>query len=425
MKLHTATILNGLAVAVKLATQLLVNKMLAVTAGPAAFGVIGQFQSLIAIVTLLSNGALANGVVKYTAEYRDDPDAVRRLLGTALYLVLGLAALIAALLLAVQGHVGRWIFLGQQMPALSALAMATVPAALGGLLMAVINGNERLGAYVIASILGSLATAAWIAFHLFGRGVDGAFFALATAQAVVCVATAVVFHFALSGHWRQFAGRFDAGQARRLGHYAAMGLTSAIAVPVVQLVVRKLIADDVGLVQAGYWQALLRISETHLLLLTTTLSVYLLPRLSRMRDAPVLRKALLSSYRFVLPLVLTTALIIFFCRTPLIHLLLSERFLPVAEVLPYQLIGDVLKVGSWVLAFTMISHAMSGTYIVSEVLFAGIQIGLSYFLIGSYGLVGASFAYAATYALYWVVMVRVVQGLFRRLDAESKAQQAL
>jgi hypothetical protein len=70
----------------------------------------------------------------------------------------------------------------------------------------------------------------------------------------------------------------------------------------------------------------------------------------------------------------------------------------------FQLIGDFLKIGSWLLAFVMIAKAMIYTYIVTEILFAINYVLISYFLVSKFGTIGATYAFAINYLLYWVIM---------------------
>ena len=68
MTLLGTSFFSALAVLTKLATSLYLNKILAVYVGPAGYGVIGQFQSLVSMVTTFASGAVNTGVTKYTAE---------------------------------------------------------------------------------------------------------------------------------------------------------------------------------------------------------------------------------------------------------------------------------------------------------------------------------------------------------------------
>ena len=78
--------------------------------------------------------------------------------------------------------------------------------------------------------------------------------------------------------------------AGRLGHYSMMALVSAVVVPVSQLIIRSYIRKHEGITNAGLWEGINRISAMYLLVITTSLSVYYLPRLAELRSKQELRK---------------------------------------------------------------------------------------------------------------------------------------
>ena len=66
------SLLNGIAVTVKLLTFLGINKLLSLYVGPIGYAFLGQYQNLITVVTTFASGAITTGVTKYTAEYYYD-----------------------------------------------------------------------------------------------------------------------------------------------------------------------------------------------------------------------------------------------------------------------------------------------------------------------------------------------------------------
>src|SRR4051812_23710164 len=87
--------MSGIGVGARALTLLFLNKILAIYVGPAGFAVMGQFQNAVAVVLSLASGAVNNGVIKYTAEYRDDEERQRDVWRTA-----GSIAAICSLVLA-------------------------------------------------------------------------------------------------------------------------------------------------------------------------------------------------------------------------------------------------------------------------------------------------------------------------------------
>jgi len=77
----------------------------------------------------------------------------------------------------------------------------------------------------------------------------------------------------------------------------------------------------------------------------------------------------------------------------------------------YQLIGDVLKIASWLLSFMMIAKAMTKEFLITEVVSISLFLILSLCFFNNYGVLGLTYAYAINYAIYLIMMIV----LFRKL----------
>jgi len=401
--LARTSLLNAIAVATRLATGLALNKVLAVYVGPAGFGVIGQFQSLVAMLGALAGGAFGNGITKLTAQHRGDEGQQLAVWRTAAMLSVIGAGAAAIVLLLFAGPLAGWLLGDRSLASVMAwLALALVGIALNGLLLAVLAGLKAVEAFVVASIAGSLLSVVVAVTLVVNAGLYGALVAAAVGQAVACVASLVLFRRVWKGRWRSLLGRIDRPAARALGGFALMAASSAIVIPLAHIAIRDGLSRLGGAELAGLWQAMFRLSDTHLLLLTTTLALHFLPHFAEISDGTLLRAAVTKGYRFVLPVVCATSLAIWLLREPLVLLLFTREFLPLNEALAWQLVGDILKIAAWVPAFTMISHARTKLFIASEVLFAFVLMVACLTLASRFGLTGAAMGYALTYALYWV-----------------------
>ena len=70
----------------------------------------------------------------------------------------------------------------------------------------------------------------------------------------------------------------------------------------------------------------------------------------------------------------------------------------------WQLTGDTLKIGSWILAYLMLGKAMVKLFIASEIISAGIFFGLTIIFTDRIGLEGVAVAHTVNYLIYWIVM---------------------
>lgn len=406
MTLFKTSILNGIAVLARILTSLLLNKVLAVYVGPAGYGVIGQFQSVMTMATTAASGAIGNGVTKYTAEFASDERARHAVWRTAFRMGLLGGLVVGAGLILAQRPLARWFLHDEAYASVFVwLAVSLLLMVFNALMLAVLNGLKAIRAFVISNIAGSLIAAAVSVGLVMWLGLYGALIALCVGQAAAAIFTAVMFRKHCELAWRGLFRGFDPGHARKLGGFALMAITSALVVPSAQLVIRTELGASIGWHDTGLWQALHRISDLHLLLLTSTLVVYFLPRFSELPAGPALRAEVARAYRFVVPLVTLSAAVIYLCRDLLVRLLLTDDFLGLTDALSMQVVGDFLKVCSWVASITLVSHARVRVFIVTEVIFAAIFAVAT--LVGAHlgGLFGTAAGYAFTYLLYLMAML--------------------
>ncbi|MGC4078230.1 MAG: O-antigen translocase [Rubrivivax sp.] len=406
MTLFKTSILNGFAVLARVGTALVLNKVLAVYVGPAGYAVIGQFQSLVAMVMGIASGAIGTGVTKYTAEYHDRPELQRTVWRTAAAMALAGSAVGAALLLFAQEPLAAWLLADPAYASVFAwLALSLTLMVANGLMLAIMNGKKAIAPFVLANIAGSVIGAGVSLSLVVAYGLYGALVALGLGQAVSCLVTAWLFRKACAIRWRDLWGGFDPASARRLAGFALMAVVSAIVVPVSQMVIRDRLGVMLGLHTTGLWQAMWRISDLHLMLITSTLTVYFLPRFSELPAGPALRGEVLKAYRFVIPLVLATSTTLYLLKHILVRGLLTADFLPLTEALGWQLVGDTMKICSWVAGYTLISHARITLFMASEIVFSAILVGLT--IIGAHfdGLRGTALGYTGTYLLHAATML--------------------
>ena len=186
--------------------------------------------------------------------------------------------------------------------------------------------------------------------------------------------------------------------------FTLMGFISGFAAPAMQLLVRDRIISKFSVADAGCWQAVTRISDFYLAFITTVLGVYYLPRLSEINSKEELRKEIIKGYKIIMPVVGALALLIYIFKVWVVRILFTEEFLPMLPLFKFQLLGDFLKIGSWLLGFIMLSKALTKTFIVSELIFSASFVILSYIFMDLFGVIGTTYAFCLNYALYFIGM---------------------
>lgn len=397
--------LNGIAVSVRMATAMGLNKVLALIVGPAGYALIGQFQNLLSVATTFATGAVNTGVTKATAEYRDDRERQRRLWRTATTGVLG-TSMMAALLVIIFSRSLASAFLGgpQFTGVLVWAGISIVPISLNALLLAILNGLKDVRRYIVSNIAGSVFSLLLTGALAWYRGLEGALIALSLNQAIVIVVTLFQVHRCEWFEPRRWLGKLDPRELRVLGGYTLMAGTTALVGPTSLLLVRDILVARFGLAYAGYWDAMWRISTIYLTLITTTLTLYYLPRIAELRSWTELRAELRQVIAIVVPAVAGLALALFLLRDLVIALLFSPSFSPMKELFAWQLAGDVLKVTSWLFAFLMVGRGLVIEFIVTEIMAAAVFTLGTLLLTPSLGFSGVAIAHFLNYAVYLAVV---------------------
>ncbi|MCF5022048.1 oligosaccharide flippase family protein, partial [Pseudomonas lactis] len=295
MTLIKTSLFNSIAVLVKILTLLGINKILAVYVGPAGYAALGQFQNAMTIITTFASGALNTGVTKYTAEYVEDELKQITIWKTAGTLAIGISVLFS-LLVAVFSVPLAKLFLGDAAYASVFLCFSVALSffVLNALLLAILVGKKEVPRYVMANIVGSLLSIGFVFYFVMLWGAYGALIALATFQSVAFFITLIICWNLKWFKISNFYGKIDKGAAKNLSKFALMAIVSAACVPVSQILVRQYVVQNLGVESAGYWEALWRLSSAYLMLVTTVLSVYYLPKLAELKTHAGLRSEIVN-----------------------------------------------------------------------------------------------------------------------------------
>jgi PST family polysaccharide transporter len=410
MSLVRTAFYSALGTGARLIAALVVIKLVAAYAGPEGVGKLGQFMGLMSVLAVLAGGGIGSAIVKYVAEFRDDPERVARFLAAALWyslcatLFMGVVALIfarglASWLLDDAGYAGL----------IRILALAQVGIALLNYILAVVNGFMDVRRLALIQVTGSvlgIALALWLAreWHLYG-----ALLALVLGQVLWLVVAVPTWWTSPYFHRGMLRWRFDGEMVVRLARFSVMTLSSALLPPLVTLVVRNRLAGEFGWEQVGYWQAVTRVSDAYLLFLTAAINIYYLPKLASTRERGALMRELRQGFRIVVPVVAMLALAIYVLRGWITQLLFTDAFAPANPLYGPQLVGDVVKIASFILSYVMLAKAMTRLFVVSECVFAASYLALVFILTARFGVVGAMYAFAINYGAYLVFNIVVVR----------------
>ncbi|MCT7557139.1 O-antigen translocase [Aliarcobacter butzleri] len=412
MTLIKTSVLTAISTIIKVVSAFVINKVIAIYVGPSGLAIVGQLQNFMELIVTFSNGAISNGIVKYTAEYQTI-EQKQKIFSSSIVISLVCSLIISIFLFGFSDYLSKLILKDVQYSSVFIVFGLTIFLfALNTVLMSILNGQKEIKKYILVNIASSIFSLFFTSFLIMQLNLMGALYALVVNQSVIFFVTLV---FVVKSNWfklEYFKQGLDKESLSKLSRYSLMAITSALTVPVSHLIIRNNIGENLGWDSAGYWQGIWYISTMYLMIITTSLGVYYLPRLSEIQDNNELKKEIFNGYRIIMPIVIIMSILIFLLKEYIILVAFSDKFMPMMELFKWQLIGDVIKIASWLLAYLMLAKAMTKIFVYTEIGFSILFVLLSIWFLNVFGLVGITYAFSLNYLFYLITMIFIFRKRF-------------
>ena len=401
--LRSTSIIGGASV-VNILVGLLRTKVVAVLLGPAGLGLIALLQSLMNTATAIAALGFANVGTRQIAESmgRGDPTAVAAARRALFW---------GTLLLAIVGAAGFWLLRGVlasdvlKTPSLSGdvgwLALGVALTVAAGSQGALLNGLRRIGDIARVSIASALLSTVLGVGALLLWGKHGMLvFVLATP-----LASFLFSHIYVARLGRLRAPRTPlpklAAQWTTLARLGLAFMLSGVVVTAGQLIVRAMINSNLGPAALGHFQASWAISMTYIGFVLGAMGTDYYPRLTAaIHDHATVNRLVNEQTEVALLLAGPVFLAMLGLAPWVIDLLYSSRFEVAAQILRWQILGDILKVASWPLGFILLAAGDGRAFLWSESVAMAAFAGLVWLGLLVLGIQAAGVAFLGMYVLY-------------------------
>ena len=422
MDILKVSFISAIETIIKLFSGLVVLKVLAIYTGPEGVAKFGQFQNFLTIAIVIVSGGVVTGLVKYVSKENTTANKsfncieyVRGALSfgfiSTLILLMILFIYSDSIIFYIFGN-SEYIFILYMMPIVLFFVV------LYQVSVAYFNGVRKIRKMITIKIASSLSLLMVGPILIMQFGLYGGLIGLMSMQFVGGMVAIKLISAEMGSSWNWFRPKFDKKIQFDLGSYWVMSIFSLISTALVMILIRNYIVNEEGWEVAGLWEAVWKLSELSLLLVTTALSVYYVPKLS-ITNLYKDQLSLLSKVTMLaIILTISISLFIYILQDLIVVMIFSEDFLSVTEILKYQLIGGVGKIIGWVVGFHLLVKSSPYIYILVELTFGVIFYFLSVFLFDYYGLLGLTYAFLINSLLFLLFSVGYLKIYFYRLDKE-------
>lgn len=390
------------------------TKAMAVMLGPAGFGLMGLYSSIIDLALAVASMGIGNSGVRQIAESAGSNDEARiartvivlrrtavilGILG-ALFVVV-FAQPLSSLTFGTDQHAGAVALLGL------AVFFRAVAAGQGAL----IQGLRRIHDLAVMGVLGALlgALISIILVYLWGE------------QGVAPSLVAGAAMGSLISWWysRKVKIKYPVMTAREVKHEATSLLKLGFAFMVSGLLmmgaayaVRAMVVRTEGYDAAGFYTAAWTLGGLYVGIILQAMGADFYPRLvAAANDNPRCNR-LVNEQTQVSLLLAGPGVIATIVLAPIvIALFYSSKFLEAVDVLRWICLGIALRVITWPMGYIIIAKNRQVVFIVTEVVWTAANLVLTWSLVKAHALSGAGVAFFGAYLLHALLIYQVVNRL--------------
>lgn len=399
-------IVIGGAQAVNIFLSVFRMKVLAVLLGPSGVGLLSIYNNLSSMVSDAAGLGMRSSGVRQIASARGEEDQLSRTRQVLLaaHLIQGILAMLGVCLL--REEISTWL-LGDATYAfeIALIGIAILLTLIANAHTALLQGLRQIRDLGNVTIIGALGGTIFGLSAVWFYGQQGLIWFVLT-QPLAMLAVARIFIRRLPRPasrglnirevWEIWRPMARLGVAFMLGGLAMAGTL---------LLARGLITKELGLEAAGHFAASWSITMTYVGFLLTAMGADFFPRLSEIiSDRPAANKLINDQTQLALAIGGPVLLLLLGLAPWVIGLLYSKDFGPAIQLLQWQTLGNIFKLASWPIGFSLAAAARGNLFLAVQVNFNIIFLGMLWPTLSTYGIVAAGPSFAAAYILHFILL---------------------
>jgi antigen flippase len=405
------------------------SKVLALLLGAEGFGLFGIFLSISELARGIAGLGIKSSGVRQIAEAVGSGDTARiaRTVITLRRVAFYSGALGAVLLALLARPIAKFSFGDYELTgAVALLALVVFLMEISEAQAALVQGMRRIADLARMSILGALYGTVFsipIVYWLREKGI---------APSLVCVALMSI----ATSWWYARKVKIEKVQvgikdvweeASSLVKLGVVFMTSALATQAAFYLIRLIVARQVGMEGAGYYQSAWALSGSYISFILSAMASDYYPRLTGVARNNVECNRLVNEQAEVGLLLAVPGILATLTFAPLaIFLCYSSEFAPAAIILRWLCLGMLMRIISWPMGFILLAKGERKLYFWSEIVSNCAYVALVWVAVKAFGLNGTGIGFFGLNVLYCVGIYFIARRLTGfRWSAESLRFMAL
>lgn len=415
--------LQTTSVITRIIAGILTSKAVAVFIGPVGLALIGNLRDFVGASQAIATVGFYKGIVRYVAEFKDKTIELSKTLSTVYYTGFISTIMVSFFCYFNAQWINNSIFpeYNNYTFVIQIFAIVLPFYALNMFSFSIMNGFSKYKILIVINIIGQILSVSIALLLIYQEKLKGALISVVIAESIIFLITLVgiINRRSLISYIR--VENVSVSVLKKMGFYSLMALFTAVFLPLVTIAIRSYIIDHVSYKDAGFWEAITRISKYYLMFVSSLIALYLLPRFAEITDTKEFKKEIFSFYKTVIPILTIGMLVIYLLKKYIVLAIFTDEFKPVEDLFLWQLLGDFVKILSIIIAYQFLAKKMFWHYILTEAFLIITLYTTSVYFIDVFDSVkGAVIAHFVSYVMYYGIILLIFGSSLFGLDIEKK-----
>ncbi|MES2543625.1 MAG: O-antigen translocase [Bacteroidota bacterium] len=405
--------MNSISVAVSFVLGLISTKIISLFLGTAGMAVIGSFRNFSTMLKSVSTIGVNNSLIKLFVENKENKKELSVVYSTFFWIFLFISVIIGCLTVLFSKSISQFLFYEETYFIPIRFFGAVLPlAVINTFWLAIYNGLEQYKNIVLIQIISNILVFSVSTILILNNNIYGGLLSIAVGELLMVFVTFLFVRRDIEDFKFNLQKIISKKYISIIKKFSAMALLSGILAPLTLLLIRNLIVSVEGIHKAGIWDAVNRLSSYYMMIFSSSLSMYYMPKLASLNTEKEFKSELKIYFKTFVPMFLALLVVIYFTKELIVKIAFTNEFSTINQLIIWQLFGDFFKIMTLAFGYQIVVKTMMKRYIIGEIVFNLVYFGLVFFLLKTESIEGVIKAYFFTNLLYFLLILLMFRKVF-------------
>lgn len=367
---------------------------------------LGSFKNFSSMFKSMSVLGINNSIVKLVVENKDDKKELSIIYSTFFWVFLFISVFLGITIFVFSNPIANFIFFNTKyIIPIQFFGLLLPLGVINTFVIAVYNGFEKFKRIIVIQLISNFLVFALTAFLIWKKNIFGGLLSVALSEVLILIIT-----FLFVKRDKTYF-RFDLQRIIKKKYldviirFSSMALLSAVIVPLTLILIRKCIVSQYSIEEAGIWDAVNKLSGFYMMIFSSGLSLYYMPKLASLKTNDEFRIEIKSYFRVFVPLFIGMLVTVYLFKGIILDLAFTSQFSEIRNVLIWQLLGDLFRVMTLAFGYQIVVKSMIRKYFIIEIIFNLLYLLLSFYLVPIFAFEGAIQAYFYANLVLFIIII--------------------